>query len=392
VLLIDIDDFKTVNDSLGHPAGDELLIRISERLCATIRTGDTVARLGGDEFALLLEDGGDSLDVASRLLHALDVPVLLAGRHLPVRASIGIATLEPADAPTSGTEMLKRADVAMYAAKRAGKSGVACFTPELDGGESELLDLQAALLSAVNAGEIDVAYQPIRRPDGTVGAFEALARWSHLGQPVSPDIFVETARRIGRATALDEAVLRRAVAAASTWPESLALSVNLSAESLNDPQLPQRVDALLFSTGFDPSRLSVEVLESSIVEPDDVAVEALLALRELGVRITVDDFGAGYASLVRLRMLEPDVVKVDRSLLAAERDADRPSALLSGIVDLAHRIGALVVAEGIETDTQLGAAVAAGADALQGHLVGDPVSAADCLRVASAAGAASHSE
>ena len=378
VLLIDVDDFKTVNDSLGHPAGDELLIRISERLCATVRTGDTVARLGGDEFAVLVEDGGDGLDVAGRLLTSLDHPVLLSGREVQVRASIGVALLDAGDPPANGTEMLKRADVAMYAAKRAGKGTAMPYNASLSGGHPEQLDMQAALLSAINTGGIDVAFQPIRMADGSLRAFEALARWTYAGEAVSPGVFLPLARRVGALAALDAAVVRRAVAEAATWPVEITLSVNLAGESLTDPSLPARVSHALTDHGVAPDRLSIEVLESSVIEHDRRALTSVRALRALGVRVAVDDFGAGYASLARLRALEPDVIKVDRSLLAAETDPDGPTPLLVGIIDLAHRLGATVVAEGVETPVQLAAALAAGTDAVQGFLWGVPSTPEEC--------------
>jgi diguanylate cyclase (GGDEF)-like protein len=381
VLLIDIDDFKTVNDSLGHPVGDELLIRISERLVATVRTGDTVARLGGDEFAVLVEDGGDAFDVAGRLLGSLDHPVSISGRELLVRASIGVAVLNPVDSPANGTEMLKRADLAMYAAKRAGKGTVMPYTPALDGGPADQLDLQTALLNDVGAGAIDVAFQPIRLADGTLRAFEALARWSYDGTAVSPAVFIPIARRLGVLAALDAGVVRRAVAEAAQWPADIVLSVNLAGESLTDPALPARISQTLADRGVAPERLSIEVLESSVIEHDRRALTSVRALRALGIRVAVDDFGAGYASLARLRTLEPDVIKVDRSLLAAETDPDSPTPLLVGIIDLAHRLGAAVIAEGVETQTQLDAALAAGCDGVQGFLWGRPTTAEDCRRL-----------
>ena len=381
VLLIDIDDFKTVNDSLGHPAGDELLIRISERLCACVRTGDTVARLGGDEFAVLVEDGGDGLDVAGRLLTSLDLPVLLSGREVQVRASIGVALLDAADPPANGTEMLKRADVAMYAAKRAGKGTVMPYSTSLSGGDAEQLDMQAALLGAINTGGIDVAFQPIRLADGSLRGFEALARWSFADEPVSPGVFLPLARRLGALPALDAAVVRRAVAEAASWPTDIVLSVNLAGESLTDPALPARISHALSDHGVAAERLSIEVLESSVIEHDRRALTSVRALRALGVRVAVDDFGAGYASLARLRALEPDVIKVDRSLLAAETDPEGPTPLLVGIIDLAHRLGATVVAEGVETPVQLAAALAAGSDAVQGFLWGVPSTPEECRQI-----------
>jgi diguanylate cyclase len=378
VLVLDLDDFKTVNDSLGHPAGDELLVRVTERLCATVRTGDTVARLGGDEFAILMEDGGDPFDTAGRILMSLDRPVTIAGRDLTVRVSIGLAVLQPDDSSVDAIEMLKRADVAMYAAKREGKGKLVPYTAALAGGDSEQLDLHAALLTAVGAGRVDVAYQPVHLADGTLRGFEALARWSYGGKPVSPATFLPVAARAGVLARLDETVLRKAVAEASGWADNIYISVNLSSDALGDLSFATRVATILHEAGVSPGRLSVEVLETTAIEADDVALQTIRALRTLGVRVTVDDFGAGYASLARLRALQPDVIKVDRSLLADETDPTRPSALLAGITDLAHRLGAWVVAEGIETETQHGAAIAAGCDAMQGYLLGHPTTPEHC--------------
>jgi diguanylate cyclase (GGDEF)-like protein len=374
VLLLDLDDFKNVNDSLGHPAGDELLVRVSERLLATVRTGDTVARLGGDEFALLMEDGGEPLDTATRLLLSLDHPVAIAGRLVTVRASIGVATLLPDDKPVSATEMLKRADVAMYAAKRAGKATIVRYSAALAGGDSEQLDMHSALAADIAAGAISAAYQPIHLADGTLRGFEALARWSYEGEPVSPAVFLPAAARAGLLATLDEVVMTQAVKEAAGWGDDIVLSVNLAGETLSNPAFASRVDAILSAAGVPARRLSVEMLETSAIERDDVALTTVRALRGLGVRVTVDDFGAGYASLARLRALEPDVIKVDRSLLAAEDDPTQASPLLAGITDLAHRLGASVVAEGVETETQLAAALAAGCDAVQGFLWGRPTS------------------
>jgi diguanylate cyclase (GGDEF)-like protein len=378
VMLLDLDDFKTVNDSLGHTVGDELLVRVSERLSATMRAGDTVARLGGDEFAILMEDGTESLDAAGRLLQSLDFPIALAGRQLAVRASIGVATLSPADPSTSATEMLKRADVAMYAAKRNGKATVVPYTETLSGGASEQLDLHAALVSDVIAGRIEVAYQPIHLLDGRVRGFEALARWTHQGKTVSPADFLPAAARAGVLASLDACVLRKAVREAMTWPDDIVLSVNVAGPTLADPQFAGLVESALRSANIPARRLSVEILETSGIEDDEAAMHSVRALRAVGVRVTVDDFGAGYASLARLQLLDPDVIKVDRSLLAHETDPDRPSALLTGVTELAHRLGALVVAEGVETETQLAAVRAAGCDAVQGFLLGRPTTPENC--------------
>jgi diguanylate cyclase (GGDEF)-like protein len=376
VLLIDLDDFKTVNDSLGHPAGDELLVRVAERLRAVVRTGDTVARLGGDEFAILMEDGGSAIDLASRVLSSLDQAVVINGRPVPVGASIGVATLNPSDSSASAVEMFKRADMAMYAAKRAGKATVCTYSPDLDDAETGQLDLRASFSADLIAGRLDVNFQPIHYADGRLSGFEALVRWTHEGTPVPPSTFLPMARRMGCIGSLDRFVLTRAVEAAATWGDNLTLSVNVDAATLTDPTFTDFALAVL--TGkLATRRLTVEVLESSLIENDEMALATLQRLRFAGVRVAVDDFGAGYASLVRLQALEPDVVKIDRSLTASVT-ADDTAPLLAGVAQLAHQIGAMVVAEGVETRTQLDAAVAAGCDAVQGYLLGRPTTQSGC--------------
>jgi len=376
VLLIDLDDFKTVNDSLGHPAGDELLTRVSERLRAVIRTGDTVARLGGDEFAVLMEDGGDAIEVAGRILSSLDRTIIVSGRALPVGASIGIATLEPGDPPATAVDMLKRSDMAMYAAKRAGKATVCSYSVDLDDAETGQLDMRAAFAADLAVGAIDVAFQPIQLSDGRLGGFEALARWTHSGTAVSPATFLPMARRLGCIATLDRLVLAKAVREAGLWGEPVAVSVNLDGATLADPRF---VDYVLevCAAPFSTSRLAVEVLETDLIEHNDAALETLRRLRSTGVRVAVDDFGAGYASLVRLQTLEPDIVKIDRSLTAGLTDG-QPTPLLAGVTQLAHKIGAIVVVEGVETHGQLEAALAAGCNAVQGYLLGRPTGPDEC--------------
>ena len=370
LLLIDLDDFKSVNDSLGHPVGDEVLVRVAERLRAVVRTGDTVARLGGDEFAVLMEDGGEPVDLAGRILAGLERAVVISERVLPVGASIGIAALRPDDLPATAVDMLKRADLAMYAAKTAGKSCVQVYSADLDRAQGGSLDLRAAFSADLHAGAIDVAFQPIRLANGRLGGFEALARWTHEGTSIPPATFLPMARRLGSLPALDRLILSKAVDQAASWGGDVVVAVNLDADTLAEEDFAGYALDLLEGR-LATRRLTVEVLESGLVEHDHGALSTLGRLRAAGVRIAVDDFGAGYASLVRLQALRPDIVKIDRSLLAA-LTSDAPTPLLTGVASLAHQIGAIVIAEGVETDEQLAAAIAAGCDAVQGYLLGRP--------------------
>ncbi len=372
VVLIDLDDFKTINDSLGHPAGDELLVRVAERLLASMRSSDTVARLGGDEFALLVEDGGDGFDVAARVLKAFDHPVAIGLREIPVGASVGIATLAPSATALTATEMLRRADLAMYAAKHEGKGVARSYNENIDDNDTRQLDLRSALAADLAQGRIDVAFQPIHLAGGVLYGYEALARWTHGGEPISPADFIPIARRLGSIATLDLVVLRTALRAAAGWAPDLALSVNLDSHTLAEAGLLATVAQLLRETGYAAPRLTIEVLETSLIEDDDRALATLHQLRALGIRVAVDDFGAGYSSLARLHTLQPDIVKIDRTLIASHGNDASSLPLLAGIAHLAHQFGALVIAEGIETDRQLSSATTAGCDAMQGYLLGRP--------------------
>ena len=369
LVLIDLDDFKAVNDSLGHPAGDELLIRVTERLKASTRAGDTLARLGGDEFAIVFEDEHDAGAAAARIIGYLEQPVSLGHRVVPVGASVGVAILAADDLPLSADDLLRRADVAMYQSKRAGKGRVSVYSAGL---ESDQLDMRSVLAVDIAAGQIDVAVQPILSVDGGHYGMEALARWTYNRVAVCPGTFLPIAVQLGAAAALDEVVIRKAVAAASLWPDLSALSVNVSAEALGDPGFAGRALAILAERHFPAHRLIVEVLEDSLVENDATAVLTLQTLRSSGVRIAVDDFGAGFANLSRLHQLRPDIIKIDRSLTAVKQGAPQQRAVLNAVAELAHCFDAFVIAEGIETETQLSAVTEAGCDAVQGYLLGVP--------------------
>jgi diguanylate cyclase (GGDEF)-like protein len=369
VLLVDLDDFKIVNDSLGHPAGDELLLQVGARLRTAARAGDTVARLGGDEFAILMEDGGDPAEVARRVLAELSRPVPLGERQVVTTGSVGIAVLGASSEPLTSTEMLKHADIAMYTAKRSGKGVARTYSDEIAELSEGHLDLRTALLSDLTNGRISVALQPIYQPGGRICAVEALARWSHGGECVSPGVFLPIARELGCIAAVDELVLRKGLAAVVPF-DDVTLSVNVDSRTLAGGHYAALVQRLLADAGVPAARLTVEVLELNLIEHDAVSMRTLQHLRESGVRIAVDDFGAGYATLARLQALNPDVLKIDRSLVAGEGDASL--RLLDGAAQLARQLGARVVAEGIETTAQLDAALAAGCDLLQGFLLARP--------------------
>jgi diguanylate cyclase (GGDEF)-like protein len=379
LLLIDLDNFKLINDSLGHPAGDELLVKVSRRLSSAVRASDTVARLGGDEFAILIEASHDAEVVARRILAGFGEPVAIGTRHVVAGASVGIAPLTERDLETTASELLQHADIAMYAAKRAGRGVSRVYQPDMALLTKDELDLQAALLADITTGHLDVVYQPIYLGDGRPLAIEALARWTYRGREIAPDTFLRTAREIDCIAELDMAVLTKAVSVAARL-DGPSLAVNLDLRTLADPSLARRVAAVLEQAGLPARRLAVEVPEFDLVERDATAVESLYALRHHGAAIVVDDFGAGYATLARLRALRPDILKIDRSLVAGIQDG-AGEKLLAAAAQLGRHIGASVVAEGIETRSQLRAAVDAGCDAFQGFLLSRPVHEHDLAKV-----------
>lgn len=385
VLLADLDDFKSVNDSLGHPAGDELLIRVAERLRGATRAGDTVARLGGDEFAILVEDGTDAMGVAERILLALDQPVNLGSRQVPVGASIGIAVLDADASPLGAAELLKQADLAMYTSKRSGKGTATRYEPGSAYAASDELDLRADVMAAVGAGDIAVHYQPIFRIDGGLRGFEALARWSRHGVPVSPERFIGAAERAGVLRHLDEQVLATTLALASSVDDparSLLFTINAGVEQLTDPALPARLAQLLADHGLRPDQLVVEVPENRLFDDVPASLAALERLRTHGIQLALDDFGVGWSSLARLQALPADIVKIDRCFVAPLEEVDAATDLIAGMIDLAHRVGAIVIAEGVEHPRQLEVLRRLGCDAVQGFLLGRPMAAPQAASLA----------
>jgi diguanylate cyclase len=374
VLFCDLDDFKAVNDTLGHDAGDALLVAVAQRLTATVRTGDSVSRLGGDEFGILIEDDGDALILAERMLSALAAPIVLKDRRLRVRASIGVAVVGRTDDPIDGQELLKRADLAMYAAKSSGKFTVAAYTPALRDGHADDLDMQLALAADIAAGDVRAALQPILLADGTVYGYEALARWNYDGEPVQPLNFVSMADRAGVLAALDLGVIAQGMAIIDSQPagdEPAVLTVNIGLTHLPNEHLVPTLLGLLAKHGIDPRRLVVEIPEDRSIE-DPAVLRTLNALRAAGVLLALDDFGVGYSSLSRMGHLRADLVKLDRSFIVDLETSPESRDLLSAVIDLAHRMGAKVIAEGIETEGQLAIVQALGCDAVQGYLLGRP--------------------
>ena len=357
VMFVDMDNFKTINDSLGHPAGDSLLMAVAERLRGSLRPGDTAARLGGDEFAILLEDdvGRErSTEVATRVLETLRQPFVVVGKEVFISASIGIALNAPGAETTD--ELLRNADLAMYRAKAGGKNRFEVFEPAMHSAAVERLEVEADLRTAIDRREFVVHYQPIvHLQTGALAGLEALTRWQHPEKGlVYPDSFIGVAEESELISRIGAQVLEEAVHQVQQWRHrfpsfaSIVLSVNVSPRELAEPGLVDRVYEAMALTGTDPGTLILEITESATVRPD--AGQHLDALKRLGVQLAVDDFGTGYSSLSYLQRLPIDVLKIDRSFV--QGTAPDGTTLAPAIVELARALRLRTIAEGIETPDQ----------------------------------------
>ncbi len=365
VLFMDLDDFKTINDSLGHAAGDRVLGEVGERLKNSLRTADTAARLGGDEFAILLEDGGEGIgaaDVAARILTSLDGPFHLEGKEVFVRASIGIASGGiDRKGPDGAEELLRNADVAMYMAKESGKSRYQVFEPAMHDTALKRLELKADLQRAVDNGEFILHYQPvIELESGSISGLEALVRWNHPTRGMIPPLdFIPLAEETGLIVPIGQWVLeeacRQAISLQERFPSDppLHMAVNLSARQLARPEIVGEIAAILMETQLDAESLILEITESVMMADMELSIERLGELKELGVKLAVDDFGTGYSSLNYIRRFPVDILKVDKSFVDGVNDGGEESALTAAIIELAGILKLKPVAEGIERADQL---------------------------------------
>lgn len=381
LILIDIDNFKTINDSLGHEAGDRLLVEVASRISSQVRFADVTARLGGDEFVVFVRttEPREARLVAQRILIALAAPVDVAGTPVAITASIGIAMSAAAEGVTS---LLAAADLAMYEAKLRGKAGMAMFEGHMHEDVQRRLSLENDLRSAVRERTLTLAYQPIvDLRTGALAGVEALARWHHpLRGHVSPADFIPVAEQTGMIHALGEWVLREAAAQLRAWQlqtghPALVLSVNVSSRQLEGPRLLAVVDDLL-AHGLDPAYLLLEITETAIGRNDDAAAATLQALRARGLRLALDDFGTGYSSLSRLRAAPVSRVKIDRSFVDEIDGPDPDAPIIDATLAMSKRLDLAVTAEGIETPEQLEYLVRNGRDQAQGFLLARPVDAA----------------
>ena len=376
LLLIDLDGFKTINDSLGHVVGDELLVKVAERLRLAVRPSDTVARLGGDEFAVLIEElqsPSASALAAERILGALSTPILVSGNELTIGASIGIAIAAEGASSSPGL-LLRNADVAMYRAKADGKGTYRMFQPAMHGAALDRLELEADLRRGIEEGQFELHYQPIfALQTGDIVGCEALVRWNHPRRgTLGPDRFIAAAEEAGLIVPLGRWILEQACRELGSRPD-LAISVNISARQLTESALATDVASVLSITGVDPARLTLEITESVLMRDTAASMRVVGELRRTGVRLSIDDFGTGYSSLSYLRTFEVDELKIDKSFIDALPLDRQGVALVEGIIGLAATLGLSTVAEGIETAAQQAILSALGCHLAQGFHLARPM-------------------
>ena len=378
---MDLDDFKVVNDTLGHAAGDALLQAVTERISASVRSDDLVARLGGDEFAILTDDAPDlkrSLAMAERLTRELRMPYSVNDRSVSVSASIGIASAR--DGTDSADDVVRNADVAMYMAKANGKAGFAVFDPGMHTAIRDRHELGAQLQHAVELGQLRLVYQPIvDLQDGVLAGVEALVRWQHPERGlVAPGEFIEIAEENGAILPIGRWVLREACREASGWsgldPDTF-LCVNVSAREIQQPGFVEAVQEALAEAGMAAARLSLEITETALLKATPSTIATLEALRDLGVSVVIDDFGTGYFSLSHLRQFPVDVLKIASEFVQVPDSDSKTAALAGAIVAMGKSLGIKTVAEGIETAEQAARMRDLGCAYGQGYFFAKPVAA-----------------
>ena len=384
VLSVDLDRFKQVNDTLGHPVGDALLRKVAERLESALRPTDTVARFGGDEFALIQSDVSSAAGIetlARRLVDLLGRAYVVEGHLINIGASVGVA-LAPADG-TDPDVLLKNADLALYRAKTDGRDTFRFFEPEMDQRMQARRALELDLRKALALREFELVYQPqMNLESNRLVGCEALIRWRHPTRgTVSPAEFIPLAEEIGLIIPIGEWVIREACREATRWPEEISVAVNLSPAQFKSKKLVQVVSSALTSSGLSPARLELEITEGVLLQENAGNLATLHALRGLGLRISMDDFGTGYSSLSYLRSFPFDKIKIDRSFVSGHVSLSDSMAIVGAIASLGSSFGMTTVAEGVETPEQMRRIRAEGCTDVQGYLISRPISAADISRL-----------
>lgn len=380
ILCLDLDNFKQVNDTLGHAVGDELLCAVAERLGACVREVDTVARLGGDEFAIIQADTQrpeDAERLARRIVECVAEPYEFDGQRVVIGCSIGIS-LSPGDG-TSGEKLLKNADVALYRAKSEGRGIWRFFETEMDESLQKRRALELDLREALNRNEFQLFYQPLYDVDlDKICGFEALLRWRHpVHGLVSPEQFISVAEEIGIIIPLGEWVLQQACQEAVLWPDDLKVAVNVSSVQFRSPRLLEAFSSALARSKLPPERLELEITESVLLTNNGETTETLHKLRALGLRIALDDFGTGYSSLSYLRSFPFDKLKIDQSFVRDLTDAEGSKVIVRAIVSLGKSLGMRITAEGVQTIAQLNYVAAEGCNEVQGYFFSRPIPASE---------------
>ncbi len=375
-LLLDLDRFKVVNDTLGHPAGDALLRDVGQRLQSVLRQTDVLARLGGDEFAIIQMTAGNQREaamcLADRIIATLSKPFEVEGKEVNVGTCVGIA-LAP-EHGTSPDDLLKKADLALYRAKSGGRNRYCAFEPEMSEVASTRHEIEIDLRHALDRNELELHYQPIietwsRQACGV----EALIRWRHpIKGLIAPDEFIPLAEETGLIAPIGQWVLRTACAQATTWPADIKLAVNLSAVQLRVADLPEVIMGILRGCGLSPARLELEITETALIDSAAECVPLLHKFKALGIGVALDDFGTGSSSLSRLTMFPFDKIKIDRSFTQNIIERHDCAAIISATLALAHSLDIATTAEGVETDEQLQALRLAGVTSMQGYLFKRP--------------------
>ena len=388
VMIVDLDGFKPVNDIHGHAAGDEVLREIATRLSALSRAGDTVARLGGDEFGIILDRVAPGLAaeaasaLADRIITSVGQPISIGDQTVEVGASIGISIC-----PNEGTDsdsLLRAADMAMYRAKEEGRGRYRFFAQGMANALRERVALERDVRDAVMARDIFPHYQPLMLlAENRLVGFEILARWHHpVRGEVGPDTFIPIVEKLNLIGVMTYDLLRRACMDARDWPHDITIALNISPLHISDPLLPIKLLAILSETGFPPTRLEIEVTETSLVADVNAARTALVALQNIGIKISLDDFGTGYSSLYNLRELHFDKIKIDRTFISSMRSDPGSAKIVGSVIDLAKSLGLPVIAEGIEHQQEVQEIIRRGGEYGQGFYFGKAIPAAEATVLA----------